>query len=96
MQKVIYNKRKIEEAANVLKTLSHPIRLCIIRGIHEMGECNVNYIQECMGLPQSTISTHLSRLRSGGILIGKREGNEVIYSIRDKKSILILESLGVI
>lgn len=70
-----------EKKADVLKALAHPARLCIVKGLIEHGESNVMSMQNCLKVPQSTISQHLSVLRSLGIIKGRREGLEVFYSV---------------
>jgi len=72
------------EIAEMLKVLSHPVRLCIINGLLREGECNVSHMQECIGIPQSTLSQHLQKLRAAKLIIGKRNGLEINYSICDE------------
>ena len=79
------NFKAYNKAAEVLKALAHPVRLCIVRGLIEKEPCNVTYIQECLNLPQSTVSQHLQKLRSMGIVETERKGLEVNYSIADEK-----------
>ncbi|HEX2953538.1 MAG TPA: metalloregulator ArsR/SmtB family transcription factor, partial [Bacillota bacterium] len=52
--------------AELLKSIAHPIRLCIVKGLIEQGECNVNTMQDCLQIPQSTLSQHLAKLRDLG------------------------------
>lgn len=87
------NFKSYEEAAEILKALAHPVRLCIVKGLLEKKDCNVSYMQECLNLPQSTVSQHLQKLRSMGIVETERSGLEVKYHIADgriKKLIGIL------
>ncbi|WP_435925513.1 ArsR/SmtB family transcription factor [Paenibacillus sp. DYY-L-2] len=79
------NFKAYEEAAEVLKALAHPVRLCIVRGLIQKQECNVSYMQECLNLPQSTVSQHLQKLRTMGIVVAERNGLEVNYSIANEK-----------
>jgi ArsR family transcriptional regulator len=44
-------------------------------------ESNVTNIQECLGLPQSTVSQHLFKLKAAGILKGERKGLEISYQV---------------
>ncbi|HEX2946201.1 MAG TPA: metalloregulator ArsR/SmtB family transcription factor [Clostridia bacterium] len=74
--------KKFEAQAEKLKAISHPQRLCIIKGLME-NSCNVTKIQECMKLPQSTVSQHLSKLKAAGIVAGSRKGLEICYSVID-------------
>lgn len=76
---------KYNEIAEMLKVLAHPVRLCIVKGLLENGECNVSYMQSCLDTPQSTISQHLQRLRTAGIVEGTRNGLEIYYKISNKK-----------
>lgn len=74
------NTAKYEKAAEILKAMAHPVRLCIVKGLMDQ-KCNVSHMQECLGLPQSTVSQHLGILRSKGIIKGERSGLEITYSI---------------
>ncbi len=84
---------KYNEIAEVLKALAHPVRLCIVRGLLEKGGCNVCHMQECLGMPQSTTSQHLQKLRSAGIISGQRKGLEITYQVCDQRVIELIEVL---
>ncbi len=77
--------KQYQETAELLKAIAHPIRLCIINGLLSKGSCNVSYMQNCLGAPQSTISQHLQKLRMAGIVEGKRNGLEINYEICNDK-----------
>ena len=47
-----------ERKSELLKVLAHPIRLCIVKGLLEQGNCNVTYMKDCLQASQSTISQH--------------------------------------
>lgn len=79
------NFKAYTEAADMLKVLAHPVRLCIVRGLIEKEQCNVTYMQECLNLPQSTVSQHLQKLRSMGIVEAERKGLEINYSVTSEK-----------
>ena len=81
------------EAAELLKVLAHPVRLCIVSGLMEKGECNVSHMQNCLNVPQSTISQHLQKLRAAGIIEGVRNGLEINYKVCDPKAIAIVDVL---
>jgi len=69
------------EISELLKALAHPVRICIIRGLMNKGSCNVSYMQECLNLPQSTISQHLQKLKALGIIQGERNGLQINYKM---------------
>jgi len=71
---------KIETEANLLKALAHPTRLRIIKHLINNG-CNVTNIVEFLGVPQATISQHLTILKANGIIKGKRNGSVICYDV---------------
>lgn len=81
------------EAAEILKVLAHPVRLCIVNGLLEKGECNVSFMQSCLKTPQSTVSQHLQKLKAAGIIEGRREGLEIYYRIRDARVAELIKAL---
>lgn len=87
------NYKQYEEIAELLKVLAHPIRLCIVRGLLNVGSSNVSNMQSCLGVPQSTISQHLQKLRSVGIITGERNGLEVFYKISDERVEAIIKAV---
>lgn len=82
---------RFAKIAEVLKALSHPVRLCIVHGLIEKGSCNVSYMEKCLDMSQSGISQHLSKLKSAGIVKNERSGNEVYYKIAndDVKKLIV-------
>ncbi|MHA6532133.1 ArsR/SmtB family transcription factor [Paenibacillus sp. BAC0078] len=79
------NFKTYNETADILKVLAHPVRLCIVKGLLKKGSCNVSFMQECLELPQSTVSQHLQKLRAAGIVETERNGLEVNYSVKNEK-----------
>ncbi|MTI67870.1 MAG: helix-turn-helix transcriptional regulator [Firmicutes bacterium] len=88
-----YNKEIIEEKAKVLKAISHPVRLCIVRGLLDEEGKNVTTMQNCLDAPQSTISQHLSKLKAAGIVKGERQGVEVKYYVINEDIRKIIQQL---
>jgi len=72
---------RYKEWANILKALSHPIRLYILEILQEGEKC-VNEIYERLHIDISTVSRHLSTLRKVGIIKDEKRGNQVYYSLR--------------
>jgi len=83
----------IREKASLLKALSNPVRLCIIRELLKREECNVSSMQHCLELSQSTVSQHLGRLRDMGIISGERKGTEVYYRVTSEEAANIIRVL---
>jgi DNA-binding transcriptional ArsR family regulator len=82
-----------EDAAELLKALSHPVRLCIVRGLADSGGCNVTHMQNCIEIAQSTLSQHLQKLRAAGIIRGVRNGLEINYQIADDRVLQLITVL---
>lgn len=83
----------LEEKAEILKALAHPARLCIVKGLLDRGKSNVTYMQQCMDLPQSTISQHIARLKSSGIIHGTRKGLEIQYVVVNQMAVNIVNAI---
>jgi ArsR family transcriptional regulator len=84
--------KKYEGTAEILKAIAHPVRLCIVKGLMDK-KCNVSHMQECLELPQSTVSQHLSILRAKGIIKGERNGLEITYSVVNEDIRKIINAL---
>ncbi|TQR40917.1 ArsR/SmtB family transcription factor [Paenibacillus popilliae] len=83
---------RFNDTAELLKALAHPVRLCIVKGLLDKGSCNVSFMQDCLGLPQSTVSQHLQKLRSMGIVTAHRNGLEVNYRVENEKVKQLVEA----
>ena len=81
MKKLIFNYQ-----ADICRTLGNPKRLEIIEALSER-ELNVTDLAERMGIRSSNVSQHLSVLRSKGLIVARREGLNIYYSIADPKII---------
>ena len=79
------NPQLFEERADLIKALAHPVRLCIVKNLIEAGSTNVTTMQNCLEAPQSTISQHLSKLKSAKVIRGERKGLEIYYSVSNEK-----------
>lgn len=87
------NYKQYEDIAEFLKVLAHPVRLCIVKNLIEKGSCNVTNMHSCLGMPQSTISQHLQKLKSVGIIKGERNGLEIVYEVVDERAEKIIRAL---
>jgi len=66
--------------ARVLKALANESRLKIVDRLSR-GECSVGDLTELDGSDRPTISKHLAVLRAHGIVLDRREGNVVYYTL---------------
>ena len=74
------SKDVFRQQARVLKALANESRLQIVDRLSR-GECSVGELTDLVGSDQSTISKHLALLRAHGIVLDRREGNAVYYTL---------------
>jgi len=67
---------EVEKAAKALKELGHPTRLNLFKVLVKAGYGGlpVGDVQEKLGIPNSTLSHHLSKLISVDLIKQRREG----------------------
>jgi ArsR family transcriptional regulator len=70
--------------AHLCKALAHPTRLLIIDELRD-GPRSVSDLVERIGLRQSNLSQHLGTLRDQRLVIARRDGQTVYYSLRDPR-----------
>lgn len=89
---VMIDQARIERAAEVLKTVAHPIRLRIVEFL-ESGEKSVNELKDLLGVTQPLTSQHLSQMRMRGVLGSRREGTLVYYSIANPDVVKVIHCI---
>jgi DNA-binding transcriptional ArsR family regulator len=77
--------------ADFFQALAHPTRIAIVEQLRN-GELSAGTLIERLGIEQANASQHLAVLRAKNILINRKAGNQVFYSVRDP---LIIEVLDV-
>ncbi|MEA1941390.1 MAG: metalloregulator ArsR/SmtB family transcription factor [Pseudomonadota bacterium] len=80
------------EAAGFLKLLANERRLVILCRL-AAGEATVGELCDVAGLSQSAMSQHLAKMRSDGLVEGRKDGLQVHYSIKDRRCLGILMNL---
>lgn len=68
--------------AEFFKALAHPLRISIIDALRD-GEVGVNELSTRLGVEQSTLSQQLAILRSRSLVVARKSGSNVFYSIHD-------------
>ena len=76
--------------AEFFKALSHPLRIAIIDALRA-GEVGVNDLSAQLKVEQSTLSQQLAMLRSRNIVVGRKDGQSVFYSVRDPEIFRLLD-----
>ena len=86
---------KLKKVANILKTISHPVKLEILEILEQYIKLDVTTICEKLKIKCeiSMLSHHLSKMKDNGILISDKKGKQVFYSIADRNILKIFECM---
>lgn len=68
--------------AELFKALGHPVR---VRALEQLvlGERSVGALAEQLEIEIAQLSQQLAVLRRAGVVITRREGNSIVYAVRD-------------
>lgn len=78
--------------AQIFQALAHPTRIAVVEALRD-GELTAGRLQELLQIEQANLSQHLAVLRGRHVLISRKAGNQVFYSVRDPVLIDVLELL---
>jgi ArsR family transcriptional regulator len=87
--KLIDREEDIQQAAQAIKAIAHPLRLKILCVLGDQ-EISVQDIVEQVGTSQSNISQHLAILRDKGVLATRKDANRVYYRIGDPRTLKLI------
>lgn len=79
-------------ACTVLRALANQARLMLVCQLAE-GEKTVGQLQKSVGLSQSAVSQHLALLREHRLVLARRNGKSVRYSLASGAAAAIIETL---
>jgi small redox-active disulfide protein 2 len=86
-------KAHFEARARILKALAHPSRLFIVDQLTQ-GERCVCELTEMVGSDMSTVSKHLSVLKSAGVVADQKRGMQVYYRLKMSCALRFFECVG--
>ena len=72
------------------KAMAHPLRIRILDALRA-GEVGVNGLSAQLNVEQSTLSQQLAILRKSNIVVGRKEAQNVFYSVTDPAIIRLLD-----
>jgi len=78
--------------AEIFKVLAHPTRIHIIESLRT-GESSVGTILHQVKVGAANLSQHLSVLRQNHLVVTRKSGNLVLYSLRDPLLIEVLDAM---
>lgn len=79
-----------DEASEFLKSLASPVRLKILCMLTSR-ECSVGELADALGVRQSVASQHLALLRKDDLVVSRRDGQTIWYSLADDRVVRVME-----
>jgi len=76
--------------AEFFKALAHPVRIRILDCLRN-GEKGVNELSEMLQIEQANVSQQLAILRARNLVIGRKKGSGVFYSVSDSSIFKLLD-----
>ncbi len=74
--------KQLEQSANMLKAIAHPLRMALVACLEDGKKLTVSQLHELLKIEQSTASHHLGILKDKGVLSSKRKGRYTYYSLK--------------
>jgi DNA-binding transcriptional ArsR family regulator len=81
-----------DAAAEAMQALSAPSRLRILARLHE-GPTSVTQLADAVKMESSAVSHQLRLLRHLGLVVGRRDGRQVVYELHDDHVAEMLEQV---
>ena len=82
-----------KKIAELLKLLANEHRLVILCALIKKNRIGGEIHKYVPNITASALSQHLNQLKTAGILSSEKQGMNVIYWIRDKRVIALIESI---
>lgn len=86
------NDETLDQVAAFLKCMGEPMRLKILRALHD-GERTVTELIKETGATQSNVSKHLAMLTWTHLVTSRKDGTSTIYRISDPNITAICDSV---
>ncbi len=78
--------------AEVFQALAHPTRIAIVEALRD-GEVGAGTLLTHLQVEAANLSQHLAVLRAKQIVVSRKAGNQVYYTLRDPVLIQVLDLL---
>ena len=85
-------RRAAAQASALMKALANPDRLLLLCQLSQ-GEQSVGELERLLGIVQPTLSQQLGVLRDEELVITRREGRQIFYSVASKPALAVLQVL---
>lgn len=78
--------------ANIFQALAHPTRIAVVEALRD-GEVSAGALLTYTQVEQANLSQHLAVLRAKQIVVSRKDGNQVHYTLRDPVLVQVLDLL---
>lgn len=85
---------KLEFAASKLRSIAHPMRIAIIDMLDDNRRLSVTEIYKALNIEQAAASHHLNILKNNKVLVSKREGKKIYYSLKSTTLTEIIQCIN--
>lgn len=82
-----------ELIVDIMKALAHPLRYRIVRYLND-GEQNVGELKTATGIGQPALSQQLGVLRQANVVVTRRDGKLVYYSLSAETCDAVRKAIG--
>ena len=82
---------RLAYVSQMLKLMGHPLRIQILAMLESSQELPAGTFHEALNEPQPTVSQHLNRMRLSGLLQIRKQGGQVLYSLRQPRVLEVLD-----
>ncbi|MCP4457534.1 MAG: winged helix-turn-helix transcriptional regulator [Cytophagales bacterium] len=84
---------KFAKASDMLKAISYPYRLEILKMLEDLEYHPVYEIQAYTGVESTLLSHHLNKMKDKGIIKSYRDGRFIYYKLAMKEIIKVLDCI---
>jgi DNA-binding transcriptional ArsR family regulator len=85
----------IIDLSEILTCMAQPARIQILMGLDTQEAC-VCHLETILGMSQASISQHLMILRKSGLVVTRRDGRHIYYSLSNPSLLDIFRKAAVI
>ena len=91
-RRVLSNLSLLRKRLDICKAIANANRLQILEYLRDGEKCVCDIIP-AVDMEQSTVSQHLSVLKNAGILNSRKEGQHVLYKVRNNKVFGVMDAV---
>jgi DNA-binding transcriptional ArsR family regulator len=73
-----------DHVSEIFKVLSEPMRLKLLDALRD-GEKSVTELIQLTSSQQANVSKHLGIMRKAGVVVARRKGLNIFYSVKEKR-----------